>query len=74
MKEMCLYCYGTGKISCLRCGGTGVGSGSGLLDKDCLKCNGSRLERCRICRGSGFTREPVSLEQRNERQVRVMPV
>lgn len=54
MKEMCLPCYGTGQIRCLRCGGTGIESDISLLGEDCLKCKGSRKGRCQLCRGSGF--------------------
>ncbi len=54
MKKMCLPCYGTGQIKCLRCGGSGVWSNSSLLDKDCLKCKGTRQQPCLLCRGSGF--------------------
>lgn len=60
MKEMCLPCYGTGQIRCLRCGGRGVASNSSLLDKDCLKCKGTRQERCLLCRGSGFIGEDIA--------------
>jgi hypothetical protein len=54
MKEMCLPCYGTGQIRCLRCGGTGVESNSSVFGEGCLKCKGTRYERCLLCRGSGF--------------------
>ena len=68
MKEMCLPCYGTGQIRCLRCGGTGVGSNYSLLGKDCLKCKGTRQERCLLCRGSGFSGGDVPQKQINESQ------
>ena len=63
MKEMCLPCYGTGQIKCLRCGGTGVEPNSSLFGEDCLKCKGTRQQRCLFCRGSGFIGGDVSQEQ-----------
>lgn len=69
MKEMCLPCYGTGQINCLRCGGTGVESNSSLLGEDCLKCKGTRQDRCLLCRGSGFIGGDVPREKINESQV-----
>ena len=69
MKEMCLPCYGTGQIRCLRCGGTGVESNNSLLGKDCLKCKGTRQERCLLCRGSGFIGGDAPQEQIHESQV-----
>jgi hypothetical protein len=69
MKEMCLPCYGTGQIRCLRCGGTGVESNSSLFGNDCLKCKGTRQGRCLLCRGSGFIGGDVLQEQIQESQV-----
>lgn len=69
MKEMCLPCYGTGQIRCLRCGGRGVASNSSLLDKECLKCKGTRQQRCLLCRGRGFIGGDAPQEQIHERQV-----
>ena len=69
MQEMCLSCYGTGQIRCLRCGGAGAESNSSLLGNDCLKCKGTRQERCLFCRGSGFIGGDVVQEQNNESQV-----
>lgn len=54
MKEMCLPCYGTGRIACLVCGGTGAAPHNTVLGEDCRKCKGSRLGRCQRCSGSGF--------------------
>jgi hypothetical protein len=54
MKEMCLDCFGTGRVKCQVCGGTGVMPDISLLGEDCLKCNGSRLEVHQRCRGTGF--------------------
>lgn len=54
MKEMCLDCYGTGRIRCQHCGGTGVMPNVSLLGEDCLKCNGSGYERHQLCRGTGY--------------------
>ena len=69
MKEMCLPCYGSGQIRCLRCGGTGAESNISLLGEDCLKCKGTRQERCLLCRGSGFIGGDVPQEQIHESQV-----
>lgn len=69
MKEMCLPCYGTGHIKCLRCGGSGGASNSSLLGKDCLKCKGTRQERCLLCSGSGFIGGDAPQEQIHESQV-----
>ena len=69
MKEMCLPCYGAGQIRRLRCGGAGAESNSSLLGNDCLKCKGTRHERCLLCRGSGFIGGDVPQEQINESQV-----
>jgi len=73
MKKMCLPCYGTGRIRCLRCGGSGVGSDSSVLGKDCLKCKGTRKERCLLCRGSGFIGGDAPREQIHEIQVQRSP-
>jgi hypothetical protein len=54
MREMCLDCYGTGRIKCQACGGTGVMPNISLLGEDCLKCQRSRAEVHQLCRGTGF--------------------
>ena len=75
MKEMCLPCYGTGQIRCLRCGGRGVGANSSLLGKGCLKCKGTRRARCLLCRGSGFIDGGAPRDQIHENRIqRSLPI
>jgi NAD-dependent SIR2 family protein deacetylase len=63
MREMCLDCYGTGRIKCQACGGTGVRPNISLLGEDCLKCRGSRAEVHQLCRGTGFIGAGATLLQ-----------
>lgn len=64
MKETCLVCYGTGKIKCEVCGGSGEMPGGSLLDQECLKCKGKGSVNCRRCEGTG--KVEVAPEERVE--------
>lgn len=54
MKEWCADCYGTGRIKCQACGGTGFWREASLLDEECPKCRGTGSEVHQHCRGTGF--------------------
>ena len=44
-------CYGSGKIPCEKCKGSGGGK---LLTMRCVECNGSGVAPCKACGGSGL--------------------
>lgn len=59
---MCGSCMGSGKVSCIGCGGRGSISRltpNGEIDiTSCIVCGGSRRSRCDFCGGSGTIGPP----------------
>lgn len=59
-KEQCLYCNGTGYISCVDCSGTGERTGewraslNGFEKQTCPTCNGTGQITCSYCSGTGW--------------------
>ena len=58
MAEQCKACYGTGRVTCLRCYGSGyVGRGETGRRIRCQACDGTGRVECTECRGTGVAQE-----------------